>query len=225
MKKLIGYALLFSIVGCSKDLSTKSLSANNTSEAVTSISSTYMPLTKGTYWKYNSVTESGGTSTAEKYTSKVIAKKSTINGKLYTATTVTSNSGTDTAYYSQQSHDYFQYSNLNVSGVGLVAIEVLFLKDNAAKGATWSAQAATIYGIPVTATGKIIKKNYNQTVHGQTYANVIHTQVSLDALYIGHIGTIDYYVAQGLGIINTVANITYGTPYTNTVSLLSYHIN
>src|ERR1700755_105074 len=118
MKKLIVYSLLLSVVGCSKDVSTKSLSANNSSEAVTTASSTYLPLTKGTYWKYSAVTETGGTSATEKYTNKVLAKQSTINGKLYTATTVNSNTGTDTAYYSQQKHDYYQYSNININGVG-----------------------------------------------------------------------------------------------------------
>lgn len=224
MKKLISYALLFTIAGCSKDVTTDRLSANNTSEAVASVSVTYLPLTKGTYWKYNEVTQSGSNSTTERYTDKVLGKKSTINGKDYTTTTLKSATTTDTVYYSQQKHDYYQYSNLNVNGVGLVPTEVLFLKDNVAKGTTWSAPAGSLYGLPATGNGTIIKNNYSLTVHGQTYDNVIHTQVSLSVLYLGTIGTIDYYVAQGIGIVKMVTNVTYGTPYTTTTSLSDYQI-
>ena len=62
-------------------------------------------------------------------------------------------------------------------------------------------------------------------IHRQTYNNVIHTQVSLSVLYVGDIGTIDYYVAQGVGIIKMVTNITYGTPYTTTSSVIKYQVN
>ncbi|MBV9961126.1 MAG: hypothetical protein JO072_02665 [Parafilimonas sp.] len=225
MKKIIGYALLFAIAGCSKDVTTDRLSANSTGNAAASVSVTYLPLTKGTYWKYNEVTESGGTSTTEKYTDKVLSKQSTINGKVYTATTLSSATTTDTVYYCQQNHDYYQYSNINVNGVGVIPTEVLFLKDNVAKGTEWSAPAGSLFGFPATGNGTIIKKNYSLTIHGETYNNVIHTQVSLSVLYIGNIGTIDYYVAQGVGIIKMVTNVTYGTAYITTSTLNKYQVN
>jgi len=225
MKKLIGYALLFTIAGCSKDVTTDRLMANNTSEAVNAASVTYLPLTKGNYWKYSVVTQSGGVSTTENFTDKVLGKKSSINGKSYTTTTLSSTTTTDTVYYSQQKHDYYQYSNLNINSIGAVPAEILFLRDNEPKGTTWSAPAGSILGLPATGNGTIIKKNYSLQVHGQTYDNVIHTQVSLSVLFVGNIGTIDYYVSQGVGIIKMVTNVTYGTPYTSTSSITKYQVN
>ncbi len=217
MKKFLLFAFVISMIGCSKDASIVKTSGSSLSPATAAPHSTYLPLTANTYWKYSKVIDT----TTRKFISTVTAKTDSINGKLYTLTTIGKN---DSAYYCQQGINYYQY-HTSETEEGNIPLEILFLKDTT-KGATWETTAGYVDGVlPVICDGQVIKKNISLVIHGNTYTNIIHTRVTLtvqgpDA----EIGTFDYFTAENVGLVKIVESNEFGSTSTSTTALISYHI-
>ncbi len=223
MKKFLFFAFAISMIGCSKDVSNDKTSTQNLSGAPLSKASTYLPLTKGTEWKYTTTSDTGSTI---KSTDLVTKDKKNINGQSYTLTLVTSGSRVDSDYYSQQGINYYQYYNFHYSSNQQTALNVLFLKDTT-QGAVWDNNAGTFEGYPVISQGQLIKRDYKMSIKDSTYKNVIHTQVTLivETPFGGlQAGTIDYYTSENIGIIKTVEDFQYPESFTATITLNSYKI-
>jgi len=182
----------------------------------------YQPAATGNYWKY---AESG--SYVDTSLQKVTGT-TTINNKLYSVITAQSIlSGNQTWYLSDINHTYTERATVQGN-----IIEILYLKDNVAVGTTWTAPASDngiINGVPAQVSGVLVGKNLSKTVSGKTYANVIHTTILLQYNYgVGFTtsATYDYYIANGIGIIETDASLTLpGAPPTaTTTAIISYSI-
>jgi hypothetical protein len=210
MKKLVlPFAAIFVLViaGCKldpPDFSNTGNSTNGTSTNRTSKSDNYQPVTKGSYWKFNS-TIAGKTETQ---THTMTGATATFNNKTYyTINAVSSNSGTSTSYYY---HGNDNYTNRSTSGG--VTVEYLYLKDNYTVGKTWTAPMTdngNINSIPAQVIGKIVEMGVTKVISGKTFTDVVHTQVLIQYdLGSGFetVQTQDYYIANGVGIIEADSN-------------------
>jgi hypothetical protein len=216
--------LLFIIAmsyGCTKEVTPENLNTNSSSTENSSLAAdTYLPLTKGTYWKYNAVNDAGDVN-AVKYT--VLGIPKLINGKRYQSVLSTTDNNKDTAYYNQSMHDYYVYKGAN-NGEGL---EILFLKDDAPVGAKWYVPSGSLAGIKVKCYGKIIAKNMTMKVGNKTYTNVIHSYVEIrQPLFFTYIlvGKQDYYVAKNIGIIKNESDVVFPSKSSSKLNIFDYSI-
>lgn len=166
----------------------------------------YQPFTTGSYWKYNQVSNGIGLG-VEKHT--LTGATQTINNKKYYVLNVeTTLPQSGTVYFSYDNGDY--RTRQTAAGV---TVEHLYLKDSYAVNQTWSSNFTdngSINGVPAKATGKIIEKGITKVVSGKTFTDVIHTQMDLQYDYgagFTHVQTVDFYVAKGVGIIETDSDI------------------
>ena len=193
MKKHLSFFAILTVILFSCKKGNEQPSSNQQPEK---LGDSYQPVTKGTYWKYNTAS---GTSIRT-----MTGETAVFKGKTYYKFTAEFNyKGASLAYYGQQNGDYFLYSVEPVIGED----EALYLKENAAVGDTWIQDVASYNGIKVRNIGKIIEKNINRVVLGKTYNNVIHTQILVQSSPLGSTTysdaqTINYYIAKGIGIID-----------------------
>ena len=215
--------LLFIIAmsyGCTKE-ATSNLNANSSSTENSSLAvDTYLPLTKGTYWKYRA-TNTTGNADSVKHT--VLGIPKLIDGRNYqTILSTNTNNNKDTIYYSHTQHDYYIYKE-----AGTDALEVLFLKDDAPVGAKWYVPAGSLIGTKVKCYGKIIAKNLTIKVGNKTYTNVIHSYVEIRQpllfIYIV-VARQDYYVAKNIGIVKNESNIVLPKSTSNNLNIYDYSI-
>jgi hypothetical protein len=181
---------------------------------------TYLPLTKGTYWKYQDSLM--GTVT----TMTVLDKTKTFSGRTYTAV-VGSNSQTDTFYMTRQGADYFNYAEVN-SGTSSGRFLFHYLNDTAAVGRNWEYLAGQGNGFPAYFKTTIIERNIIHTVHAKAYTQVIHTRMEMSYDIFGErtpAAIYDYYIARGIGIIQLKTTIDMlGTEMTSSSDLLEYQV-
>ncbi len=195
MKYTFGFlsASFFLFASCSKEVNNPASTAY-----------TYMNTSAGSSWNYH-VVDNTGLTPPEDYTITSTSRDSSINSKSYH---VYNNTAGTNQYLAISGHDYYQFDSLP-AGLGAGIIERLYLKDNAAAGATWSQNLnVTIPGspfpVPVTITNSITETGISRTVNGTSYSNVIHVSTSISSTLIpaaSLVTSIDSYYALKYGLI------------------------
>lgn len=201
-KALLLFSATLIFTACSK----------NDSNPDSNSSGSYINTNAGSTWKYHEDNSSGVTPTSSDYTVTSTSQDSTIKGRKYH---VYNYSYGGSQYLAASGHDYYQYDSIPVSGGANV--ERLYLKDDAAQGATWSQNFdLTISGIPITlkATNKITEKGISRIVNGQNYSNVTHVSTSLSSALItsGFTSSIESYYAPNYGMIENTTVIHLDVP-------------
>ncbi len=158
----------------------------------------YQPITKGSYWKYNSTSLGGGSPSTQTMTGDAEG----LRGKVYYKFQTLIEGSVSNAYYAQKNGEYFLYQV--IPGVGIR--EELYLKEGAATGEIWTHNIGSWLGVNYRIRGVIVAKNTTHVVNGKTYSNVIHTHLRTEAAGSNSsdyrdAGDTDYYIAKGVGII------------------------
>lgn len=207
------------LFGCTKEIDSLPSNAINSSNVQNAtVTNTYLPLTTGTYWNYN-INTNGKTATSKL---TVLGTTKKINNKTYHFVKSVDGGYTNTVYYNQSTHDYYVYTNSDEA-----TLEILFLKDNAAKGATWTTSAGKASGFSVKCYGSIKATNLTMTINGKTYKNVIQSHIDLKATFFFFPITVysqDYYVAKNIGIIKNVSTQLQPSKSTTTTNISGYSI-
>ncbi len=194
----------------------------------------YMSLTAGSTWNYELVNNVSTTTSTYVLTST--SRDSTINGKSYHV--FTNSSGSANEYHNITANDYYNFRNLP-GALGGSSVENIYLKDNAAVGASWSqTYPVTVSGVAlnVVITNTIAEKGISKTVKGTGYNDVIHVTTAI-TVTIGGIPlpasalttNIHFYYAGKFGMIQSsnVINLNYAGFIDNTnqqTSLVSANI-
>jgi hypothetical protein len=188
-----------------------------------STSTTYQPLTAGSYWKYSYTTLGSPLDTG---ITTISGKTTLIKGNTYYEANQTSkNFGAQKGYYYNNNHTYSQRGDTYVHGL---TVELLYLNDTASVGQTWIApftDNGLVNGIPARIVGKVVEKDMSRTVEGNTFKNVIHTSLDLQYWYASAFETaITYhmYIAKGVGIIETSSEMNGSV--SSTSKLIEYSI-
>jgi hypothetical protein len=206
MKKLI--SPIITILSICLSLSGCKLDAPDLPAGVTLGSSnldTYQPVTEGSYWKYKLDFP------ASIFEISMTGKTQTINGNVYHIANGTYSTGTTAqGFYGINNHKYAIMQNMGTAG----DIYFTYLVDNAEVGYTWTdnlTTSGTVNDVPGRVVGKITEKGITKTVSGKVYKNVIHTTVQLQYAFFPPefetVGTYDFYVAKGIGTIETDSNV------------------
>ena len=202
MKKLLYLtavaALLFS--GCKNDPP----DYTGFEGAATLNSENYQPVSKGTYWKFAS---SGTGQDPDSSLTTMQGTAAVFNGKIYqSATTKAKSDATPgSVYFLHEGNSYYEKEVTNGD-----TTDVLYLKTGVGLGGTWDALYGSA-GADSKSTGKLLEKDISRTVFNKTYNDVMHTSVTVQS----NDGTgnpvtvlvIDFYIAKGVGIIETNANL------------------
>jgi hypothetical protein len=172
----------------------------------------YFNTNAGSSWTYHEDNSSGVTPTSSDYTVTSTSQDSTINGRKYHVYNYSYGGG---QYLAASGHNYYQFDSIPIPGG--ISVERLYLKNDAAQGATWRQNFdLTISNIPITltATNKIIEKGISRTVNGQNYSNVIHVSTDLSSALItsGLTSNIDSYYAPNFGMIENTTVIHLDVP-------------
>jgi hypothetical protein len=184
--------IIFCFFGCKKD--------SNPAP-----SGEYLPLTDGSTWKYNYVSDGGTTDTL---IVKMTGGTTLIDGKTYYNAASTYRQGTSPGYFYAGNHLYAT----RTADQGFGSIELQLLNDTASVGYQWltiPTADGTLGGTPVRTINTIKEKNITRTLNGKTFTNVIHTQVQLqynNGSGFGTAVTYDFYLAKGIGLIENDAN-------------------
>nr|WP_067058849.1 hypothetical protein [Mucilaginibacter sp. L294] len=184
---------------------------------------TYMPTSTGSSWTYIT----SGLTAPETMETHITGVITNINGSDYfELKSSTPGKENIVQYYYVKDHVYkTQATSLQTT----LTIEFYYLKDDLPIGGEWTGvptPTGSINGVPARTLGKILEKDISKTVLGKTYTNVIHTQVTIQYNYgLGNgfedSGTYDYYLAKGVGLIESDANV-FGV--TASTKLSSYTI-
>lgn len=189
------FALSF-FVGCQRELhfpptDPQQVITPRQSDTVFTNLTTYLPLTKNTFWKYKDST------TGKLITLTVTGVQKTIRNKSYE--TIAGSLYTNPAYYSVAGNDYYVYYEL--AGIEK---EFLFLNDIKVAGDSWMVDMGLINGQVATGIGRIIQREKTIHVEGRTYQHVIHSTFTIYYQLSGNTlsyGGYDYYTARGVGIV------------------------
>lgn len=166
----------------------------------TTASDSYFPVTSGSWWKYND--DHGYI-----FTITLNDTTTTLLGKTYhNAQNITQSFYKfDEEYFYAGDHVYATRFTDDLNG----PFNLQVLNDTMAVGHSWIAQASdsgTINGYTSRAITTIKEKGISYAVYQTNFTDVIHTQVTLQ-YYIGGsgitYGTIDFYFAKGIGIIQS----------------------
>lgn len=171
---------------------------------------TFVNTNAGSTWTYHEDNASSGTSVGSDYTITSTTGDTTIGSRKYH---VYSYSYGGSQYLNLTGHEYYQYDSIPIGGG--IALERLYLKDDAAKGATWSQDVnVTVPGIiipiPLKVTNTIAEKGITRTVKGVEYKDVIHVSTSLSSALIpspGFTSAIDSYFAPKYGLIENTTKV------------------
>ncbi|WP_127128572.1 hypothetical protein [Pseudoflavitalea rhizosphaerae] len=225
MKRTLLYSLILSIfvTGCQKDIDGELPGDDDNNPRA---ADTYLPLTKGTTWKYKET----GFADAE-YTMTVTDRKQTVNNINFTVVTSDFQGTVVEGLMAQKGANYYIKQSGNSPNTGAsFDFTMLFLNDKEAAGYTWDFNGGQGGGFTAKIPGKIIERDLSMTVAGKNYTNVIHTQLTL-AYEMPVVGTTDfmiydYYVAKGVGIIKIDSETPPGIPVsvTSVVELQDYSI-
>ena len=184
--------IIFCCFGCKK-------------EATQAPSGEYLPLTDGSTWKYNYASDGGTTDTL---IIKMTGGTTVINNKTYYNAASTFRQGTSLGYFYSGNHFYVT----RTADGGFGSVELQLLNDTASVGYQWitiPTENGTLGGTPVRTINTIKEKNINRTLNGKTFTNVIHTQVELqynNGSGFGTTVTYDFYLAKGIGLIESDSN-------------------
>jgi hypothetical protein len=186
-------ALSIAVISCKKKDSTPEEAAK------------YMDLTAGTTSKYQITNNLTASVTTNIVTST--NRDSTIGSKVYHI--FTNSNGAANEYYNITGNDYYTFRSLGAALANL-AVESIYLKDNATVGASWSqvvpVPVTGLGTVPVTLTNTIAEKGINRTVNSVAYTDVIHitTTITVTGLPPGSITSdLQSYYARKAGLIET----------------------
>jgi hypothetical protein len=186
MKKLLAILplfILFFAVGCNSD-STSPGSGNPV------VTGTYSPLTTGSWWKYQTDTNT--------YT-MVIGPSATINGKTYTSLYDQTDSTSGTVLRNEGITTY----TITTDSTFTVK-EVIYYTQTT--GAKWSYDGPSFFGVVTKINGETIEGGLSRTVFGNSYTNVMHTRIKTTVTAFGFSTTTtsDHYYAKDIGRIETL---------------------
>jgi hypothetical protein len=184
---------------------------------------TYLPVTKGSYWKY--AINSGGVSDVS--TTTMTGNTQVFYTKTYYEATATSqlNPTPQIGYFYYGDHIYRQREVAEGN-----TLDLYVLNDTELKGHSWKAplnETGLVNGVPGQLIGTIIEKGITKTVMGKVFNNVIHTELEIQYDYgLGNgfetAETTDMFFALGIGIIEADTNIPgFGTA---TTQIIDYSI-
>ncbi len=175
--------------------------------AGTTVAGDYFPTTQNSNWTY-------GDNVSDSFSLKVLNYTTAFNGKSYQAIgtfrPVTASVATDTNYVRKPGGDYYTYVDYS-SFLGFASIfdksyfiDLVFLKDNVAKGTTWQSVTvnATVGGMPVSSYIKstILDKAVPVTVGSLPFQDVIKVK---NDMYMGGVvlGSVEIWYAKNVGQI------------------------
>ncbi|MES2265491.1 MAG: hypothetical protein V4520_01945 [Bacteroidota bacterium] len=169
----------------------------------------YLPITTGSSWTYESDL-TGVVQSSEAHITGVIT---TINGQnYYEVKSATPGNENALQYYYVKDK---KYKIMATTVREKVTVEFFILDDNLKVGDEWTATMSPdglVNGVPGRTVSKIIESGITKTVRNKTYTNVIHTHMIVQYNYgLGNgfedSGTYDYYLAKGVGLIQTDAEL------------------
>ena len=201
IKSLIIPVVLSFFISCKK---------TKTEPTPTPQSNLYLSTSAGSTWTYHQIDSSVATPANSNYTVTSTSKDTAINGKSYH---IFNKSVGGNQYLNVTGHDYYQFDSLP-AGFGAGVFERLYLKDDAAAGASWTQnQTVTISGfpIPVTLTFNIPEKGLTMVVNNITYTNVIHVSATITSSIIPSSGlssNINSYYSEKVGLIKSSTKIS-----------------
>jgi hypothetical protein len=191
--------------------------------AAPSSADSYFPVTAGSTWRYYDLVQDGSTDTI---TIKMLGSTSTINNKTYYNVSSTStNNGAGTEYFYAANH---MYAIRALNAYAGTVIELKLFNDTASVGnnlVSTPTDNGLVDVIPARTINTVIAKDLTKTINGQTFTNVIHTQVDFQYDYSGVYQTgflYDFYLAKGIGMIESQLTIL-GSTYEEEV-ILDYSI-
>jgi len=189
-------------VSCKKD------SANTTPSSADS----YFPVTSGSMWRYYDLVQGSNTDTV---TIKMLGSTSTFNNKTYyNASSVSTSTGAGTEFFYAANHTYAIRALNAYAGT---TIELKLYNDTATVGNNLMATPTDnglVNVIPARTINTVIAKNLTRTIYGKTFTDVIHTEVDFQYDYGGTYQTgftYDFYLAKGIGMIESQLTILGGT--------------
>ncbi|MBC7398794.1 MAG: hypothetical protein H7289_02525 [Mucilaginibacter sp.] len=233
MKKIALFFLsaLF-ILGCKTDPPNFDGFTPGTGE-VNNSASGYQPTTKGTTWKYtttNTVTISGQpapTVVTQQQETTLTGSTIKINNKTYYTANTTVDSEKGYTYYYHDNDTYTYRTNMITPDA---VIEYTYLKDNIAIGTTWTEKitdSGLVNGFKAQIIGQVAETGISYTAGGKTYTNVIHTKLKMQYDLGSGYATyqdIDFYIAKGVGIVNTITVNHINSSGVTESPLISYSI-
>lgn len=171
---------------------------------------TYMSMTAGNTWTYE--TRDNTTAITTTNTSTSTSRDSSIIGKNYHI--FTNSNGAANDYYNLTGSDYYTYRSISAA-LSTPPIEVIYLKD-AAANTSWSQTVnVPVTGlptpVPVVFTNNITAKGLSRTINGKPYTDVIQvtTTVAVTGLPAGSVTTdIQSYYAPKYGLIDNKNKIS-----------------
>ena len=176
----------------------------------------YFPLTNNSWWSYDIV---GKTDTAY----NIIFGTNPYNSNTYIEMQDNfAGVPKDTAHYRKSSNDYYQWATQDYYSAAFVFdtkvyTDILFLKENAANGTTWTSGpfTGTTGGNPATLqyNFKIENNNTSIIINSVTYTNVIYVSAAVQLTTTGIpansiIENDEYYYAKGIGLIKVKYTVT-----------------
>jgi hypothetical protein len=185
----------------------------------------YQPMTETSEWNY---IVTGGTAPGP-YKITATNKDTTVNGRSYRVMT---NSTGSNEYYNKTGSDYYRFARL--AEFNNQTLELLYLKDNLAKGLTWTETKSInvtlsppVGTVPVTAklTFTVAEKGIDHTVNTTVFKDVIKITAvpELTAIVFGTptvvpvaSSDIQYYYARKVGLIQNKTAISIPTAGINT---------
>lgn len=172
----------------------------------------YFPLTANSWWSYDII--SGGVPESDSLLHQTNVLK-TFNSNSYRQ--MYQNVGgtvVDSLFYRKSGNDYYHWGLTDFYSAFLLFdveqfADILFLKENAATGTTWSSPefTGTIGGTAakIQYNFKIENANTGITVNTVSYTNVMHVSIAVRLSVAGSPYTTtennDYYYAKGIGMV------------------------
>ncbi|MFI5137679.1 MAG: hypothetical protein ACHQIM_07615 [Sphingobacteriales bacterium] len=197
----------------------------------------YFPATLGSTWRYRDSIYGEKTDIAPIYgvfndtiSFTITGGTSDLNGlKCYDANVFSRHYGAGTAYFYNNSHIFGLVTQSAPYGLTFLQL----LTDTAKVGYNWTTSPvcgsytqSVFQSTQVRTVNTILERNITKVVGGKTFTNVIHTSVNFqaknDLTGFHNIAYYDFYMAQGVGLIEKDAYI-YGN-LNETETIVDYNI-
>jgi hypothetical protein len=180
MKKLLLISLLVSILAVSCKKSDPTPTPTPTPEP-----DKYMSFAPGSSWNYQTVDTSNQIST---YTLTSSNTDTTIGLKKYHIFNETDINGTTESYYNNTGNDYSQFASL---GAQLAGYDLIYLKEKATAGTTWTTPFMTTQAnggqnieIKADIVNTIDSTDLKMTVNNISYSNVVKVKTEIKNLSV-----------------------------------------
>ena len=167
----------------------------------------YLPLTLGSYWDYNDLSNPATTHRATSVSDTVI------DGRLYVMVT---NTLPDTFYYRKEPNVYYEYRTLDFNQfvVNAPSVEMVILHDDYQEGQTWESAPIDIVlsgiAVKVKLVSTIARRDFSQVINGTQYDNLIEVQTEI------------YFSADG-GSTYQSSGSSYITVFANGKGIVYYY--